>query len=273
MLINRLNIAILVFFSSFSAFGASNEIIFAAAPTHSVEDTKNLYTPVLKFLSEKTGRKFVLEVPATFIEYSNNIQADHYDMAFDGPHLAGWRIEKKQHAPVVKLPGEIKIVIIAKLDSRISSVSDLGYGWEVCAFSPPNMLTMAMLSHFPNPVRQPELVRVKEIPELLKCVKSGKGQAAVLRDKMWLKAKKSGAADGLKIIPIPERGYPERTITAGPNIDEKLRQQIAHLLLSDEGKKVAEPLMKKLNKKQLIEAHLQEYEGLGSLLNTVWGFK
>ena len=109
---NIITTAALALFLPFSVLAANDEIIFATAPTHSAEITQKIYSPMLKFLSEKTGKQFKLEVPSSFIQYSSSMQAGKYDMVFDGPHLSGWRMDRQQHLPIVKFPGQIKIVII-----------------------------------------------------------------------------------------------------------------------------------------------------------------
>ena len=273
MLQNKVVLAVLTFFLSQTLYAADDEFIFATAPTHSSEETTKLYTPIVDFLSKKTGKKFKLNIASSFIQYSSRMQAGKYDMVFDGPHLSGWRMDRLQHRPIVKFPGKIKIVVAVKEKSILTSMDDIQYGIRVCSFTPPNMLTMAMLSYFPNPSKQPALIRVQGFKKLIQCLKSGKGDAAVLRDKLWGKAQKSGAAKGLKIIAKPATGYPERTFTVGPKINVKLRTQITQLLLSKEGQEVAGPLLKKFKKKSLVIANPSEYIGLANLINTVWGFQ
>ena len=273
MSINRLTITLLAFFLPYSIYAANEALIFATAPTHSAKETTTLYTPIVKFLSAKTGKNFTLEIPASFVEYSNRMQSGKYDMLFDGPHLSGWRMTRQQHHAIVSLPGKIKIVVATKADSRLSSMDDIQYGVRVCSFTPPNMLTMAMLSYFPNPSKQPDLISVQGFKNLINCLKSGKGDAAVLRDTLWENIKKSGDAKDLKIIAMPEHSYPERTFTTGPKINASLREQITQLLLSEEGQKAASLLLKKFKKKQLVKASPEEYVGQANLIKTVWGFE
>ena len=174
---------------------------------------------------------------------------------------------------IYRFAGKIKIVMAAKADSPLSSMDDIQYGIRVCSFTPPNMLTMAMLSYFPNPSKQPDLIRVQGFKNLMKCIHTGKGDAAVLRDKLWAKAQKAGSAEGLKIIAKPAKGYPERTLTVGPKIDAQLRNQITELLLSKEGQKAAAPILARFKKKQFVKANAKEYVGLANLINSVWGFQ
>ena len=247
-------------------------IVFATAPTHSKEETVKLYTPLMNYLSQATGKKFVIDTAANFIEYSVRMRLDKYDMIFDGPHLTGWRMANMDHTPIVRFPGSIKIVVAAQKESNLSSMKDLEGGFaRVCAFASPNMLTMAFLSYFPNPVRQPHLIRTQGFGNLVKCMKENRGQAAVLRDKLWDKLSDDVKAN-YRLIAQPERGYPERTFSVSPKISEPLRKQITEAMLSEEGQKVSQALLARFKKKNFIPAKPAEYEGLDMLLRPVWGF-
>lgn len=247
-------------------------IVFTTAPTHSKEETVKLYTPLINYLTQATGKKFVLDTAANFVEYSVRMRLNKYDMIFDGPHLTGWRMVNLDHTPIVRFPGTIKIVVVAKKDSRLNSMQDLENGFDrVCAFASPNMLTMAFLSYFPNPVRQPNLVRTQGFKNLMACMEDGRGEAAVLRDKLWFKMSDEEKAK-YKLIGQPERGYPERTFSVSPKISEPLRKQIAEALLSEDGQKVSQAVLERFKKKNFIPAKPEEYAGLDLLLRPVWGF-
>ncbi len=264
-------VALLCLFNS-TVFAAEDKIVFSTAPTHSKEETLKLYTPLINYLSQVTGKTFEIDPAANFIEYSIRMRLDKYDMLFDGPHLNGWRMVNMDHTPIVRLPGSIKIVVAAKKDSKLASLKDLEGGYaRVCAFSSPNMLTMAFLSYFPNPVRQPSLIRTQGFQHLLSCLKSDRGQAAVLRDKLWGKISDNDKAE-LKLIAQPERGYPERTFSVSSKISEPLRKQITEAMLSEEGQKVSQALLARFKKDKLIAARAEEYQGLDLLLSPVWGF-
>lgn len=264
----------LLFAVSFShlLYAASDELIFATAPTHSPGETKKIYTPIVDYLSKKTGKKIKLSIPKSFTQYSMQMQRGDYDIIFDGPHLADWRIKHQQHRPLVRLPGRIQVVVAVKNDSKLTKLSDLQYGIKACAFFPPNLLTMTFLSHYSNPARQPAIIRVQGFKNLIKCVKKGKGDVAVLRKKLWGKAKKTGANKGLKIMATFPETFPERTFTVGPKISPDLAATITKLLLNNEGQKAAGALLKRFKKKNLIKAKPREYAGLSNLISTVWGF-
>jgi ABC-type phosphate/phosphonate transport system substrate-binding protein len=244
-------------------------IVFSTAPTHSTEETVRLYRPLMSYLSEVTGRQFVIDPADNFIQYSIRMRLEKYDMLFDGPHLVGWRMEHTGHTPVARLPGTIRIVVAAREESKLQGMAELEEGQaRVCAFTSPNMLTMAFLSYFPHPARQPLLVRTQGFKQLEQCLRSGRGEAAVLRDKLWQKMDQQG----LRLIAEPPRGYPERTFTLSNRLGEPLRQKVAQALLSEEGIKVAQGILQRFKKETLLKAEPADYAGLGNLLNTVWGF-
>lgn len=250
---------------------AANEetIVFSTAPTHSPEVTMQLYTPLATYLSRVTGKKVVVRPAKNFIEYSIGMRQGEYDIMFDGPHLVGWRMDQMGHIPVARLPGTIKIVVVAKESSTVETMQDLEMGRnKVCAFASPNMLTMAFLSYYPHPARQPMMLRAQGFKEIEQCLRSDQGDAAVLRDKLWNKMDQTG----LKLIAAPERGYPERTFTLSNKLDGQLREQITEAILSEEGQKAMRGMLEQFKKEKLIKANPADYVELGMLLNSVWGF-
>lgn len=268
------SITAMLFLVSTALYAANNddEIIFSTAPTHSKKETIKLYTPLMRYLSEVTGKKFVIKPAANFVEYSVRMRMGKYDMVFDGPHLTGWRMVNLEHKPIVRFPGTIRIVVAAHNDSKLSSMQDLEGGFSrVCAFASPNMLTMAFLSYFPNPIRQPSLIRTQGFKELSSCLTRGRGEAAVLRDKLWAKMSDETKAN-LKLIASPERGYPERTFSVNAKFDETLRKQVTEAMLSEEGSQVSQELFARFKKDKFIAANAAEYQDLDQLLNPVWGF-
>lgn len=248
---------------------AQEEIIFSTAPTHSREETTQLYTPLMNYLSEVTGKRFVLDPANNFIEYTTRMRLDKYDMLFDGPHLTGWRVDNRDHLTLARLPGTIRIVLIGREGTNLTSMQDLERGMDrVCAFASPNMLTLAFLSYYPNPVRQPTLLRTQGFKQLEECLRSGRGDVAVLRDGQW----KNMDQTGLTLIEAPPRGYPERTFSISSKIDPALREQIREALLSEKGIELSKPFLDRFNRDKIIPAPKEDYVGLGHLLVPVWGF-
>ena len=248
---------------------AQEVISFSTAPTHNREQTLRLYTPLIDYLSQVTGQRFRFEPADNFIEYSTQMRQGKYDMLFDGPHLSGWRIDNQDHEALARLPGQIRFVLIGPQDSTIQSIQELEMGRaKVCAFASPNMLTLSFLNYFPNPARQPMMLRAQGFGELEQCLRNGRGDVAVVRDGQW----NSMEQQGLKLIDTQREAYPERTFTISRHLAPELREQIRQALLSEEGKQAMSPILQAFNREQLIPAKSEDYQGLGVLLAPVWGF-
>ena len=269
MRIKNLFFAALVLIISIApAVEAEDTLIFSTAPTHSAKKTQEIYGPVVKYLSQATGKKIEIKTATTFVDYNNNLQKNNYHILFDGPHFVSWRMDKFGHVPVARLPGYIKIVVVVKKDSKITKMEQLA-SKRVCSFPSPNMLTMAFFEHYPNPIRQPVPVPAKGFKGLEKCLERSDVVAAVLRDKMWAKMKNK---DKYKILYAPPNTYPERTFSVSPGIDSDTRKKITYALLSAEGQPYLHDLLTTFKRDKLIPARPGEYQGLGELLAPVWGF-
>lgn len=248
---------------------AQEVITFSTAPTHSREDTARIYGPLMTYLNQVTGKRFELDPAANFIEYSTRMRLDRYDMLFDGPHLSGWRIDMRNHEALARLPGQIRFVLVGQENSPLQSMHELEHGViRVCAFASPNMLTLAFLSYYPNPARQPVMLRVQGFNELEQCVRSGRGDVAVMRDGQWNNMNQQG----LRVIDTQREAYPERTFTISRSVDSAVREQIRQALLSEEGKAALAPILETFSRDRLIPADNTDYRGLGALLVPVWGF-
>jgi len=253
---------------SLSAQAEEDALIFSTAPTHSAKMTNELYGPLVKYLSGVTGQKIVIEPARNYLEYTNKMREGEYDIVFDGPHFVGWRQEMLGHTPLVRLPGAIKIVVVVPQSSQLTSIQQLS-GKKVCSFASPNMLTMTFLQQFNNPVRQPVMVSAKGFNGLVSCLLGGDVDAAVLRDKHWEKMNQTG----FKLLYAPERSYPERTISITEDVDEELQEKITAAILSADGQKAASQILETFKRKSFVVANGDDYEGIGELLDPIWGFQ
>jgi ABC-type phosphate/phosphonate transport system substrate-binding protein len=264
--------AFLLVFSNPATSDTDKPLIFTTAPTHSAKVTREIYTPIVNYLGKVTGRKIEFYVARNFLDYTNKFKQDYFDIVFDGPHFVGWRMDTYNHVPLARFPGKIKIIVIGKKKMKVKSMADLA-GRRVCAFPSPNMLTMAFLQEFDNPIRQPIFSVARGFKGLEKCLRNDRNYAAVLRDKMWGKLKKQKKDKDFYVIYAPKRGYPERTFAVSKRVTSDLQKKIADALVSAEGLKAAEKLLKTFRRKTIVRADIKEYENLGKMMANIWGYR
>lgn len=250
---------------------AAAEYIFSAPPRGSAEKEMKVYKPIAEYLSSVLGKKIVYKHPGNWLTYQNDMQKGKYDLVFDGPHFASWRIIKTKHEPLVKLPGKLAFnIMVSKNNKNIKSYKDLN-GRTVCGLAPPNLATLTLYSLFPNPVRQPLVVAVKSFPKGYGKAAKGSCVAAVMRDKMFNKLNKKKKAG--KVI-FKSKGVANQAFTAGPRFSAKQKEKLTVALLSKEAVPKMTAFHKRFNKKgkPILPARKKDFQGLALLLKDVWGF-
>ncbi len=245
----------------------ADPLILTSAPTHSVEVTRQVYAPLVQFVEQVLGRPVELLATHNYIEYQVKMRLDKFDLAFDGPHLAAWRMVNQAHRPLVRLPGQVRIAVVTGKESPYQQIEELR-AVRVCAFASPNLLTMAFLREFPNPARQPFLIRAQGFKGLTECLSAGRGEAAVIRDTMWEKMDQAG----LRQLPVGDYHYPERTLTASPRLSDAEQAKLRTALLSAEGQAAMQPILTLFKKDVMVGADAGEYAGLDQLMTPIWGF-
>lgn len=249
---------------------AREAIIFATPPTQSTELTIKRYAPLAKYLSKKIGRPVKLVPADNFIEYSQNLLDNKYDLIFDGPQFIGWRIGKYNHQALAKLPKKLSYAIVVRADNKLPHYRKLA-GRRVCGIGSPNLMTLGMLDLYPNPASVPTIVPVENFKVALSCLRKGEGSAAVVPWPFWNKrppAKKRG----LKLFYRSVITWPHRGFSIGDRVDKRTQELLRKALLDDQAVVAGAPILKRYKSKAFVGANNEEYQNLGKLLKPIWGF-
>jgi ABC-type phosphate/phosphonate transport system substrate-binding protein len=245
---------------------SNRDLVFSAPPRGSYQEETAIYQPIVDLLSKAIGKKVTYQYSDNWLSYSKDMTEGGYDIVFDGPAFNGWRIEKLNHTPIVKLPEDFVFVIITKADNdRVKQVKDLA-GRMICAHAPPNLGTLTLLSQFDNPSRQPVIVETKGWDNAYKAMLDGKCAATVVPIKNLTK-NDVGTKKLTKTL-YQHKAMPNQAISVGPRIAPELHKKIAQALLSDEGKQATAKLRAAYAGKDFIAATRDEYAGLSDLLKT-----
>lgn len=250
------------------------ELIFSAPPREKPAKGNQLYGPIAESLSVMLGEKVTYQHPRDWLSYSMKMRRGDYDLIFDGPQFASWRMEHIQHVPLVRLKGHLGFFIVTKKDSGLNNIQDL-VAKKICGLASPNLATISMLREFKNPVRQPLFVETKGgMKGVFSKLKEGKCIAAVMRDGFFKNKLPDDVRSQYKIIWKSKR-MPNQTITASKRIPAQLREQIVASLTTEKGASSASSLFKRFSKKskQFIASKDVEYDELNKLLEgVVWGW-
>ena len=250
------------------------DLIFSAPPREDPAKGDEIYGPVVKHLSEILGEHVIYEHPMGWFQYSSDMRKGKYDIVFDGPHFAAWRIKHLGHTPVAKLPGELDFFVIAHSnDNQTNSLQDL-VTKKFCSLLSPNLGTVTMYAQYKNPVVQPKLYDIEgSFRSVYNAFKQGKCEAAVIRDNIYnkLDAKEKQT---IKII-FKSKPLPNQTFTVSKRISQKKRDLIAYALTSFQGREFGDKLLSRFSKtaKYFVATDIKDYQSLELLLEgVVWGW-
>jgi len=160
----------------------ADDIIMSAPPRESKAEAIALYKPLADAFSDVLGKPVKFVFPGNFLRYQREMRKGSYDIIFDGPHFASWRIKHLGHEVLVKLTGTIEyFLLIRKGNNRVSKTDDL-IGKKICVVAPPNLSSLTLLNLYNNPVRQPRLLAVRGgMKTVVRRFNNGACEAAIVR--------------------------------------------------------------------------------------------
>ena len=135
------------------------DYILTAPPRENGELGKETYEPLANYLSQLLGDKVVYQQPSGWFDYTQKMRDGRYDIIFDGPHFAAWRVKHLQHIPIAVLPGTLDFVLIAKAnDQEIIRTKDLN-GKKICGMLSPIWAPAWSMNYLKTPSYNPLLKR------------------------------------------------------------------------------------------------------------------
>lgn len=247
-------------------------LILTAPPRESKEQGEKLYGPLAKYLTQLLGEEVVYKYPRGWLRYQRDIRRNVFDIVFDGPHFASWRMEHKSHSALVKLPGTLDFYFITrKSRTNIKIPEDLVHK-KVCVIPPPNLTSLVLLDVLNSPTREPILKSVKGgMFSLYKQLNNNACDAAVVRKDFFDKKLTEEQRAPYKII-YTSKPIPNQVITASDRVDEFKQKMIVQSLTQGEGRLVMKNILKRFGGKKVksfVAAKKEDFAGQNELLEGV----
>lgn len=237
----------------------ARNLIMTAPPREKPIEGLKLYGPLAAAISKELGKKVVYKHPNNWLRYQRNMRNGDYDIVFDGPHFASWRIEHVGHTAIVKLPGTLEFFLVVKKSAgKINSLADL-IGKKICGISPPNLSTLSVLARFNNPVRQPVILGIRGgMGKVYRRFINGACTAAVLRNAFFYKKLDKLKQKELKIL-IKSEPLPNQVITVSKRISVRDRGRITKAILYGRALDAAKPILTRFKRKTFVTTTNEEY--------------
>jgi len=246
------------------------ELILTAPPRESAEDGRAVYEPLAKYLSRFLGERVVYQHPQNWHVYEQKMKKDEYDIIFDGPHFAAWRIDTAIAKPLIKLPGSLHFVLVVKdRNKALRHVEDL-IGRKICTLPAPNLGALTLFSMFPHPARQPEYRLIKGgFKEISKAFIAGECEGAILRSSYYYKKTDPLFRETTRVLktskPLTNQG-----ITISRRIKPSMYNKLVFSLTHGDGKTALKPILARFNniKNTFLPAKDEDYRDHNLLRDT-----
>jgi ABC-type phosphate/phosphonate transport system substrate-binding protein len=239
----------------------ADEIIMSAPPRENQQEAEALYNPLAKIFSEILGRPVRYVYPDNWLNYQREMRRGNYDIAFDGPHFASWRIKHLEHDLLVKLTGTIQFVtFVNKRNKSVETLNDL-IGKKICSISPPNLSALTILDTYKNPVQQPILFGIRGGMEtVVNRFNSGACEAAVVRESYYKKKLSLEDRDRTKVL-FQSKPLPNQAFTVSKKLSAADVAKLASAIQYGNAKDVIDPIAKRFGGKEaeFLAAETSEY--------------
>lgn len=271
----RLHSQLLLIILCFFVSPAFANYVLTSPPRETPEKGQEIYKPIADYLSKVTGQNIVYQHPGSWKNYSSDMRDNKYDIVFDGPHFAAWRMRYLEHKPLVRLRGDLKFHVVIWADRKdISSIYDIAK-LKACGIAPPNLSTLSFLSTYRYDSEQPELVKIRGgMKKVYQAFKDGKCDAAVIRESFYNKKINLQEQARIKII-YTIGPLPNQALTVSSRVDEEMAQTIQNSLSKPEGVSSAKKLLTRFSKQNPTFKTANFFNYLGTewylkLLNSGW---
>lgn len=248
---------------------STGALVFSAPPRENAQVAQEIYGPVADYLSQALGRKVVFKHSNNWLTYQTDMQRGAYDLVFDGPHFNAWRATRMQHAPLARLPGDLRFVVAVKKDNdKIQDIKGLN-GRGVCAMSTPNLGTLTLLGQFENPSRQPVIMTTEGWDNVYKGLIDGRCQAAVLPQQ---NLERFDRGNFTRIV-YRSKPLPNQAFSAGPRVTAEEQARIIQALTAPEAHTALTRLRDTYAAEGgLVAADKREYAGMAAMLKDIRGY-
>jgi ABC-type phosphate/phosphonate transport system substrate-binding protein len=242
----RLALGFVLCLSIFAAT-AQAEYVLSAPPRETPAQGQRMYGRLAEFLTGVLGKPVVYEHPGDWNTYARNMREGRYDILFDAPHFAAWRLEKQGAQPLVKLPGVINFVLVTHVaETGLNGPADL-VGRQVCLLPSPSLGAVSAYAMYPNPVQQPEFVAMNgSWVDVADAVARGDCKAGVVRKNDYQNLISAETRGVIKVVG-ETRELTNQGITVSDRVPTVDRDEMLIALTGPAGLAAAEMLVKRFS--------------------------
>lgn len=242
------------------------EYRFTAEPTYSPDAARDVYKPLLDYLTRTTGENFVLVAPQNYSSYWRNIlQPGNTDFSYDEAHFADYRIQHAQFIPLVRTAERTSYMLIAKAEFEGKGLRSL-QRHSIVTMSAPSLGYALLMQFYPDPVEQPKILSAATSwRDGIQIVYADEADAAIAPT--WLRE----TYPDLTTIQT-SREFAGPAILAAPEVPEEVRNKVRDALLKLGDDRDLAALLLEIGVSKFVPAQASDYAGDQSMLGGFYGY-
>lgn len=165
--------------AALGVFGVSivraDTIAISGVPNSSGRSLRAIYKPLVRYLAARTGLNVRFREPTNLFWLGHMLRHHTVSLVFAGPAVVDWAIRYTNYAPVLAGTGSLRLIVVSQKPGVTLKALR---GEVVCAVSPPNLASLALLARYNGTVVAPYIVQVRSPAAAVAGVLSGRCKAA-----------------------------------------------------------------------------------------------
>lgn len=243
------------------------EYRFTPEPIYPPDAAREIYKPLLDYLSKETGDTFVLVTASNYSSYWRNIlQPGATDFSYDEAHFADYRIQRSGFVPLVRTAERTSYALMANLEFEGQGLSSL-QRHSIVTMAAPSLGYALLMQIYPDPVEQPRILSAASSwRDGVQIVFGGEADAAIVPS--WLGANYSNLT-----LMQTSREFAGPAVLAAPGVPEEVRIKVRDALLKLGDAPELTELLLELGVSRFVPAEAADYAGDQSMLSGFFGYK
>lgn len=232
-------------------------------PTYTPDQSVAVHQPLADYISRQIGQPVQLVTPRDFHKYWQDTRSgEQYDLVLEDSHIADYRRMQGTHEPLVRAADDVRYLVLSA-DPLVRKPEHL-IGLRISTMSSPSLGFQMLTRWFSNPMAQPQILsNSKSWLDSVEMVFASESDATIAPD--WLGDRYPNLTPVLSSDPLPGL-----TLSVSRELPSNVRDKILEAMLALDEKSSEYSVLNELNVRRFVAADSKDYEGLSSLLNSLY---
>lgn len=251
---------------SAQAPAADQGYTLAVEPTYTAEKAKEVYAPLINYLSRTTGEKFTLVASRNYHSYWSEMRANRgWSFVFDEAHFTDYRIKRFGYTPLVRTLENTSYALLSLEEVPNNDPQGL-VAKSITTMPAPSLAFALLLEIFPNPMQQPDIrTNPTSWKDTTDIVFAGEADAAMVPNWLYLQYP--------NLLPVSNtREFPGAAISASKDVPAEVQRKVKEALLKLHEDQDMYNVISELGSTQFVEASADEYSGSEAMLKNFFGY-